>query len=42
MNIIIRNILPGMVVGLLVFVILKYKDSQIFNSEPLMHGNYFD
>ena len=41
-TIIIRNILPGIVVSLLVFVIIKYKDNGIFNHEPLMSGNYFD
>jgi len=37
-----RNILPGIVVSLLIFVIIKYKDSEIFVNEPLMSGNYFD
>ena len=37
-----RNVLPGVVMGLLVFVIIKYKDSQMFNPEPMMYGNYFD
>ena len=41
-TIIIRNILPGIVVSLLVFVIIKYKDTSLFNHEPLMTGNYFD
>ena len=41
-TIILRNIFPGIVVSLLVFVIIKYKDSQMFNPEPLMYGNYFD
>ena len=41
-TIILRNVLPGIVVSLLVFVIIKYKDSQMFNPEPLMYGNYFD
>ena len=41
-TIIIRNVLPGIVVRLLVFVIIKYKDSEIFNPEPLMSGNYFE
>ena len=41
-TIIIRNVLPGIVVSLLVFVIIKYKDSEIFNPEPLMSGNYFE
>ena len=37
-----RNILPGITVGLLVFILIKYKDSRIFNPEPVMGGNYFD
>ena len=41
-TIIIRNVLPGIVVSLLVFVIIKYKDSELFNPEPLMSGNYFE
>ena len=40
--ILIRNVLPAMVISLLVFVIIKYRDSRIFNPEPLMQGNYFD
>ena len=40
--IIIRNILPSIVLSLLVFVIIKYRDASIFNPEPLMKGNYFD
>ena len=40
--ILIRNALPGLVIGLLVFVIIKYKDSDIFNAEPMMNGNFFD
>ena len=35
----IRNILPGVVVGLLVFVLLRYHS---LGSEQLMDGNYFD
>jgi RsiW-degrading membrane proteinase PrsW (M82 family) len=41
-TILIRNILPGIVVSLLVFVIIKYKDSELFNPEPLMSGDYFE
>lgn len=37
-----RNILPSFVLALLIFAILKYKDSQLFNNEPMMYGNYFD
>jgi len=40
--ILLRNALPGLVVGLLVYVIIKYKDSKLFNNEPLMPGGYFD
>ena len=40
--IITRNILPGIVVSLLVFAIIKFKDSQLFVNEPLLGGNYFD
>ena len=41
-TVIIRNILPSIVLSLLVFIIIKYRDSSIFNPEPLMGGNYFD
>ena len=41
-TIIIRNILPSIVLSLLVFIIIKYRDSSLFNHEPLMGGNYFD
>jgi hypothetical protein len=41
-NIITRNVFPGMVLGLLVFIIIKYKDSSSFTNEPVMGGNYFD
>ena len=37
-----RNILPGIVVSLLIFAIIKFKDSQLFVNEPLLGGNYFD
>uniref|UniRef100_A0A6C0I914 Uncharacterized protein n=1 Tax=viral metagenome TaxID=1070528 RepID=A0A6C0I914_9ZZZZ len=40
--ILIRNVLPAMVISLLVFIVIKYRDSRIFNPEPLMEGNYFD
>jgi hypothetical protein len=40
--ILLRNVLPGLMIGLLVFVIIKYKDSELLNPEPLMYGNYFD
>jgi hypothetical protein len=41
-KIIFRNIFPGIIVGLLVFVIIKYKDSNLFNQEQLMKGTFFD
>lgn len=41
-NIAVRNILPGLVLGVTVFSIIKFKDAGLFNSEPMMSGNYFD
>jgi RsiW-degrading membrane proteinase PrsW (M82 family) len=41
-KIIFRNVFPGIIVGLLVFVIIKYKDSNLFNQEPLMKGTFFE
>ena len=41
-TIILRNVFPALILGILVFTILKFKDSQIFNHEPMMYGNYFD
>ena len=41
-SIFVKNVLPGCVVSVLVFVIIKFKDSSIFNPEPMMSGNYFD
>ena len=38
----IRNVLPSIVISLFVFIIIKYRDSGIFNNEPLMTVNYFD
>jgi len=32
---------PGILLGVLVFLMIKYKDTFI-HSEPLMTGNYFD
>ena len=40
-NILIRNILPAIVVSVLVFVFMKYRET-MFNQEPIMGGNYFD
>ena len=41
-KIIIRNVLPSAVISLFVFIIIKYRDSDLFNPEPLMNVNYFD
>jgi RsiW-degrading membrane proteinase PrsW (M82 family) len=41
-KILLRNVLPSIVISLLVFVVIKYRDSELFNPEPLMGGNYFD
>lgn len=41
-KIVIRNVCPGIIVGLLVFVIIKYRNSSLFNEQPLMTGNFFD
>ena len=39
-NIITRNVLPGMLISIIVFLIIKFKDN--LNNEPMMDGNYFD
>ena len=39
-NIIMRNVLPGMLISIIVFLIIKFKDN--LNNEPMMDGNYFD
>ena len=41
-TILIRNILPSVVIAVLTFVIIKFKDTNLFVNEPLMNGNYFD
>ena len=41
-KIVIRNVCPGIIVGLLVFVIIKYRNSSLFNQQPIMSGNFFD
>jgi hypothetical protein len=41
-TVLVRNILPAVVVSLLVFAVIKFKDSQLFIDEPLLGGNYFD
>ena len=38
-NIFIRNVLPAIVISVLVFVFIKYRDHF---EEPMMGGNYFD
>jgi len=44
LNILARNILPGISVALLVFIILRKKEQSFnnFGNEQLMQGNYFD
>ena len=41
-HILIRIFLPSLVMAILTYVILRYKDSDVLNSEPVMKGNYFD
>ena len=41
-KIFIRNVLPSVVISLFVFIVIKYRDSGLFNPEPLMNVNYFD
>ena len=41
-KIITKNILPSAIVSLLLFLIIKFKDSMMFNNEPMKTGNYFD
>ena len=41
-NVLLKNVLPASVIGLFVFTVLKFKDIQAFNPEPMMAGNYFD
>jgi hypothetical protein len=37
----IKLVLPGVIVSVIVFFIIKYRDN-LFNQEPIMGGNYFD
>jgi hypothetical protein len=37
-----KQILPSAIVAVIVFLIIKFKDSMMFNSEPMKSGNYFD
>ena len=37
-----RNILPSLIIAILVFTIIKFKDAQAFNDEPMKMGNFFD
>ena len=39
-SILLKNILPGCLASIIVFIILKYK--VLIANEPLMGGNYFD
>ena len=41
-NIITRNVLPGLLISIIVFLIIKFKDANLLNNEPMMDGNYFD
>ena len=41
-SILVKNVLPASVVSVLVFAIIKFKDSGLFSPEPMMNGNYFD
>ena len=36
----VKFILPGIIVSILSFIALKYKDNM--SPEPMMQGNYFD
>ena len=37
-----RNMLPASVIGLLIFIIIKNKDTIFFDKPELMSGNFFD
>jgi len=37
----IQILSPGLIIAILAFLIIKYKDN-LFNTEPMMAGNYFD
>lgn len=41
-NLFEKILLPSGIVSLLVFMVIKFKDSLLFNSEPMKTGNYFD
>ena len=41
-GILIKNILPASLISILVFIIIKFKDSSAFNDERMMMGGYFD
>ena len=41
-NIFLRNMLPSFVLSISVFIIIKYRNTALFNNEPMMKGNYFD
>jgi hypothetical protein len=38
---VIKIVLPGLLISLLIFVFIKYKD-HFFDDEPMMHGNFFE
>jgi hypothetical protein len=37
-----KNLLPGVIVGFALFIYFKYRNTDVFNSEPMMEGNFFD
>ena len=37
----IKVVLPGVIVSIVLFLIIKFRDN-LFNNEPMMNGNYFD
>jgi len=39
-NVFFKNMLPASVLSLLVFIIIKYRNTSLL--EPMMKGNYFD
>ena len=41
-TIFLRNMLPSLIIAILVFTVIKFKDSQAFNDEPMKMGNFFD
>jgi hypothetical protein len=41
-TIFVRNILPSLVIALVVFTIIKFKNSQAFDYEPMKTGSFFE